>query len=147
MARDADSSTIVALCILLGMLLTGCGTDVMGLLNEESRTYWRAERMIAAAEELDPSLLDSLLEAENEKYRACESISTSARERILEGEFSFSEQFWSNLTQLFVRIFPVTVVESCAEAHERYDKELVALRQHLEKMGVHAENRRAIVPH
>ncbi len=43
--------------------------------------------------------------------------------------------------------FPVTVVESCAKAHERYDKELVALRQHLEKMGVHAENGRAIVPH
>lgn len=132
MPTDAYRLMILALCLLLA----SCGTNVKELLNEESRTYWRAERIVAAAEDRDPDLAAPLFAAEAEKDMACESLNAAANERILKGEFTFAQQFLSNFILFLVRIFPVTKVEGCAEAYESYNKELVALRRQLEEMGV-----------
>ena len=131
-AIDAFRLTIVALCVLLA----GCGTDVRSLLSEESRTYWQDQETVAAAEELDLGLENPVFDAESAKYQNCESVYNATKDRIYAGELSSWEQFWSKFTEILVRIIPIESVERCAAAHERYDKEVVALRERLGKMGI-----------
>lgn len=128
-----QGSIVACICLLL----VGCGTNVKALLDEESRLYWRADRIVAAADDLDLGLENAVLDAESAKHEACEPVNSATKERIYEGPISLAQRFLSGLTRFLVRIVPVGVVERCAEAHKRYNKELVVLYQHLEEMGIH----------
>jgi hypothetical protein len=125
----------IVACIFL--LLVGCGTNVKALLDDESRLYWRADQIVRSAEDLDLGIENAVLDAESTKYEACESVNSATKERIYEGPMSLAQRVLSGLTRFLVRIVPVGMVERCAEAHVSYKRELVALRQRLEQMGVY----------
>ena len=131
--------SIVALALCL--LLTGCGTDVMALLDEDGRVFWQADPIIAAAEDLDRGLEAPIIDAESAKQVACEPVYAKTKQQIYEGDWSYWEKFWSNLALLVVEVFPVQLVERCAQAHEDYNRELGALRQRLEAEGVYPRSR------
>ncbi len=125
-----------SIVVALSLLLADCGTDVKRLLDDESRSFWRAERIVTTAEELGLGLENPVFAAESEKLKACGPINDATRERLYEGGWSLVEHFWSDLTQLIVRIVPVESVEECAEAHERYNREVENLREGLEDIGI-----------
>ena len=117
-------------------LLVGCGTNVKGLLEEESRLWWRADQVIEAAEDIDPSLVDPIYEAETAKNEACEPIIKAAKERASLQESSFGEEIISDFTQVFVLIVPVGSVERCAESQNLFAGLLGGLCRQLERLGV-----------
>ena len=118
------------------MLLTGCGSSVTGLLEEDSQLMWQSGPITVAAENLDQGLVDSIYEAEAVKDEACKPIIGVARQQIYEGQGSLGERFWSDLTQLVALIVPISSVNECAEAQERYSQELASLCQRLNRRGV-----------
>ena len=130
--------TIMRRCVVLifCLLLTGCGSSVTRLLEEDSQLWWQSDPIIAAAENLDQGLVDSVYEAEAAKHEACEPIIGAARQQIYEGQGSLGERFWSDLTQLVALIVPISSVNECAEAQERYSQELASLCQRLNRRDV-----------
>ncbi len=118
------------------MLLTGCGSSVTGLLEEDSQLMWQSGSITVAAENLDQGLVDSIYEAEAVKDEACKPIIGAARQQIYEGQDSLGERFWSDLTQLVALIVPISSVNECAEAQERYSQELASLCQRLNRRDV-----------
>lgn len=124
--------TVLVLCLLQ----SGCGTLVKGLLEGESRLWGDTDRVLAAAEDLDQGLENPVYDAESAKNEACEPITNAAKERIYGGEPSFVERLWSDLTQVFVLIVPITSVERCAEAQKLYNEELARLCRRLKEQGV-----------
>ncbi len=131
------TDTYRSLAVALFLLLAGCGTNVKTLLEEDGRLFWQADPIVMAAEDLDRDLVEPFNAAETAKIEACDALYSAAEESIDENERSRVEEFWSDITMLFVRVFPVESVERCARIHERYSHELDALRQRLEEEGVY----------
>ncbi len=117
-------------------LLVGCGTNVKGLLEEESRLWWHADQVIEAAEDIDPRLVDPIYEAESAKNEACEPIIKATKERASLQESSFGEEMMSDFTQVFVFIVPVGSVERCADAQNLFSGLLGGLCRRLERLGI-----------
>ena len=131
------TDTYRSLVVALFLLLAGCGTNVKTLLEEDARLFWQADSIVMAAEDLDRNLVERAVAAELAKIEACDALYAAAEESLDENILSRVEKFWSDVTMLIVRVFPVESVERCARAHERYSQELDALRQRLEEEGVY----------
>ena len=131
------TDTYRSLAVALFLLLAGCGTNVKTLLEEDGRLFWQADPIVMAAEDLDRDLVEPFNAAETAKIEACDALHSAAEESIEENERSRVAEFWSDVTMLFVRVFPVESVERCARAHERYSQELDVLRKLLEEEGVY----------
>ena len=132
MSRLTRTWIVAAFC----SLLVGCETNVKGLLEEESQIWWHADQVIEAAEDIDPSLVDPIYEAETAKNEACEPIIEATKDRVSLRESSFAEEVWSELTQAFILIVPVESVESCAEAQNIFAGLLLGLCRRLEGLGI-----------
>ncbi len=132
MPTDTYRSFVAALFLLLA----GCGTNVKTLLENDSRLFWQADSIVTAAEDLDHDFVEPVIEAELAKFEACDALYSAAEENFDENEWSHLKKFWSDVTMLFVRVFPVESVERCTRAYERHRQELDALRQRLKEEGV-----------
>ncbi len=131
LSAAARASIIIASCAAL----IGCGTNVRKLLEDDSRASWQAYSVVEQAEALDVGLEKPIYDAEAVKDEACEPIYAAAAEKISSGTLSFWDQLWSDLVQFVVLVVPIGTVETCAEAHERYEDEIVTLRYRLERFG------------
>ncbi len=123
--------------------LVACGTNVRDLLSEEAELTWQANSAIAAAEQQDPTLVAPVLVAEVEaaeaaKVEACAPVNDALQERMrgAEEEPDFTEEIYSDIEDLMVRMFPIGEIEDCADAHEDYRESVNALQGRLEELGV-----------
>ena len=132
-----DFSTVASALIVITWcaILVGCGTDVKNLLADDSRASWQAYSAVEQAEALDLGLEKSVYDAEAVKDEACGPIYAAAADKFGSGILSFWDQLWSDLVQFVVLVVPIGTVETCAEAHERYEDEIVTLRHRLERVG------------
>ncbi len=121
-----------------GLVLAGCGTDLHGMLAEESRLTWQAQAVVAEAALVEPGSERLVFDAETAKQQACAEINHAVMEewRGAGQQPSAGEGLVSDLTQFAVRLFPVESVERCAEAHQHYRAAVVALRQRVVAHGV-----------
>ncbi len=124
--RDA----VLALCCLV---LAGCGTSIKGLLEEESRLLWQSEPVIAAAEAEGEGREERIYDAEAARHRACEKIIEAVRKQRDEGPGSFAQRFKSDFGQFASALVPIPSVERCAEAQDRYARELADLCRDLKE--------------
>ena len=108
------SDTYRSLVVALFLLLAGCGTNVKTLLEEDARLFWQADSIVMAAEDLDRNLVERVVAAELAKIEACDALYSAAEENFDESEWSHAKKFWSDVTMLFVRVFPVESVERCS---------------------------------
>ena len=123
--------------------LAACGTNVRDLLSEEAELTWQATSAIAAAEQHDSALVAPTLVAEVEaaeaaKVEACAPVNSALQERMRGGEEDqdFTEELYSDLEDLMVRMFPIGEIEDCADAHEHYRESVLALQDRLEELRV-----------
>ena len=121
--------------LIVCLSLTGCGTDVRGLLRDDNQLAWEVEEAVASAEDAGSGLDRDMQRAEVAKMDACKEIyeATDARmEREMGGDgLSFTEQFWADLRLLVIRLVPVPSVERCAEAQDDYVAAYENLRERL----------------
>jgi hypothetical protein len=116
-------------CLAAALLfvLTGCGTSIKGLLEEESALVWQSEPVVAAAEAEGRGREEALYDTETARHQACEKITEAVRQKRDEGGGSFGQRFWSDFRQLSALLVPIPSVERCAEAQDLYKDELAAL--------------------
>jgi len=105
--------------LALTFFLTGCGTNVMWLLSEESRIMAEADPLVVSAEQAGSGLERPVYEAEDSKNAACEFLHSAVFERFSRDP-GFFEQFVSDLSSAVVLMVPVGQVEDCAEAFAAY---------------------------
>lgn len=118
--RTGPLTMLRALPLLaLTFLLTGCGTNVMYLLSEESRIMAEADPLVVSAEQAGNGLEMPVYEAEDAKNRACDFLHSAVFDR-LQRDPGFFEQFVSDLSSAVVLIVPIAQVEDCAAAFEAY---------------------------
>jgi len=105
--------------MVLTLLLSGCGTNVMYLLKEESRVMAEADPLVTSAEAAGNGLEQPVYEAESAKDTACEFLHAATLDRF-HRDPGFFEQFVSDLSSAIVLMIPVAMVEDCADAFEVY---------------------------
>ncbi len=105
--------------LALAFLLTGCGTNVMWLLSEESRIMAEADPMVVSAEQAGNGLERPVYEAEDAKNAACGFLHHAVFDRFARDP-NFFEQFASDLSSAIVLIVPIAQVEDCAAAFAAY---------------------------
>jgi hypothetical protein len=105
--------------IALTFLLSGCGTNVMYLLKEESRIVAEADPLLVSAEEAGNGMERQVYEAEAAKDEACDFLHSAVFDRF-NRDPGFFEQFVSDFSSAVVLFFPVGQVEDCAEAFATY---------------------------
>ena len=105
--------------LALTFFLTGCGTNVMWLLSEESRIMAEADPLVFSAEQAGNGLEMPVYQAEDAKNSACEFLHHAVFDR-LQRDPSFFEQFASDLSSAIVLLLPIGQVEDCAEAFTAY---------------------------
>ena len=105
--------------IALALLLSGCGTNVMYLLKEESRVMAEADPLLVSAEEAGNGMERQVYEAEAAKDEACGFLHSAVFDRF-NRDPSFFEQFVSDLSAAVVLMVPVGEVEDCADAFDTY---------------------------
>jgi len=119
------------------MLLPGCGTNVLYILSEESRVLMEADPMVRSSEELANGLEVPVYAAEEFKDQACEFLHAAVRDR-LQRDAGFGEQFISDLSSALALIFPIPLVERCAEALETYSGAVAALSRKIDNSAANA---------
>lgn len=106
------------------LALPGCGTNVPALLEADSELAWEAEDLMAEAEQRRLLELGSYQEAHATKEDLCEPLYNRAQTRIDDGmsgqDLTVTERFWSDLMIVGALIIPVSSVEQCAAAFDRY---------------------------
>ena len=122
----------IVILFLFGLLLSGCGTSVRSLLEEDSRLWWDAEPVIASAEALEPGLEDGVYAAEAAKHEACQSVTDAVQRRLSDGDRSFATRLRSDLSELAALLVPFPSLKRCAEAQARYRREVASLCRRLE---------------
>ena len=119
------------LAVLLVLGLTGCGTNIPKLLQDDSKLAWEGEEAILLAEDQNLSVTNAYYDAETEKYHSCRPIYRAADERIEResggNQTSLLDQFLGDLMLLGALLVPVPEIEDCAQAVERYQRAYVAL--------------------
>jgi hypothetical protein len=105
--------------LALTFFLTGCGTNVMWLLSEESRIMAEADALVVSAEQAGSGLEVPVYEAEDAKNIACDFLHAAVFDR-LQRDPGFFEQFVSDLSSAIVLMLPVSRVEECADAFAAY---------------------------
>ena len=130
-------STIARLLALLPAcaLLAACGTNVQYLLTEESRLTPEADRATSAAEALNTGIEKPVYDAEDAKLEACRFLH-EATVQGMEQTPTFTEQFTSDVSSVFVLLVPVGPVERCAESIRAYGDSITQLEQKLVELGV-----------
>ncbi len=117
-----------ALMSAVALGLTGCGTDVRGLLHEDGRLAMEAQMLTMEA----PSgLAAELQRIDAEKQEACRFLYQEVNDRIAAGEPDLGDAILTDFGELFVRVVPIGRIEACADAQRRYAEAVEALRQHL----------------
>ncbi|MFM9843889.1 MAG: hypothetical protein ACKVOI_13045 [Dongiaceae bacterium] len=119
------------------MLLSGCGTNVLYILSEESRILLEADPMVRSSEELANGLEEPVYAAEEFKDQACEFLHAAVRDR-LQKDAGFGEQFVSDLSSAVALIFPIPQVERCAEALVAYGGAVAALSRKIDNSADNA---------
>jgi hypothetical protein len=119
------------------MLLSGCGTNVLYILSEESRLLLEADPMVRSSEELANGLELPVYAAEESKDQACEFLHAAVRDRM-QRDPGFGEQFVSDLSSAVALIFPISQVERCAEALEAYSGAVAALSRNIDNSAANA---------
>ena len=105
--------------LALTFFLTGCGTNVMWLLSEESRIMAEADPLVVSAEQAGNGLEMPVYEAEDVKNAACDFRHRAVFDRFARDP-NFFEQFASDLSSAVVLMLPIAQVEDCAEAFAAY---------------------------
>jgi hypothetical protein len=113
------------------ILLSGCGTNVLYILSEESRVLAKADPLVQSAEELANGLENPVYAAEEFKDRACDFLHEAVLDRLQRNP-GFGEQFVSDLTSAVVLLVPIPQVERCAEALEAYSGTVDALSREID---------------
>ena len=121
--------------LLLGVPLSGCGTNVPQLLAQDSALYWEADEFLASVEDMNLGLEDAVNRAEQEKIQACKKLYKAVKIRIVrelhEGPLPFGEKFLYDAKLLLALLMPLGSVERCRAAVELYEQEYVRLRDAL----------------
>ena len=105
--------------LALTLFLTGCGTNVMWLLSEESRIMAEADPLVVSAEQAGNGLEAPVYAAEDAKNAACDFLHHAVFDRFARDP-NFFEQFTSDLSSAIVLMLPIGQVEDCAEAFAAY---------------------------
>lgn len=105
--------------MVLTLLLSGCGTNVMWVLKEESRVMAEADALVTSAEEAGNGLEQPVYEAEAAKDEACQFLHSAVFDRF-NRDPGFFEQFVSDLSAAVALMVPVAQVEDCADAFDSY---------------------------
>jgi len=124
---------ISIVCLLL--VLPGCGTNVVALLEADSELAWQVEDAVRTAEDRNITAMYSYYDAETEKLDVCQTLYRKAEAQIefglLGNVVPVFEQFWGDLVLLGALLFPVPQVENCARAIKRFELEYSALNDRL----------------
>jgi hypothetical protein len=94
--RSRPSPFLAPLVAALCVALSGCGTDILGLLKRDSALVAKADEIAAAADAIDPELATEMYDAEDAKRRACETIYQSISEQMTRRP-SFSDDLESDV--------------------------------------------------
>jgi len=114
------------------ILLSGCGTNVLYILSEESRVLTEADPLVRSAEELGNGLERPVYAAEEFKDRACDFLHAAVLDRFQRNP-GLGEQFVSDLSSAVVLLFPIPRVERCAEALAAYGGTVDALSREIDR--------------
>jgi hypothetical protein len=112
--------------LALMVVLSGCGTNVMYLLKEESRVMAEADPLLLSAEETGSGLEQQVYEAEAAKDEACEFLHAAVFDRF-NRDPTFFEQFLSDLSASIVLFIPIGQMEDCAAAFDTYSASVESL--------------------
>lgn len=105
--------------MVLTLLLSGCGTNVMYLLKEESRIMAEADALVTSAEDAGNGLERPVYEAEAAKDEACRFLHSAVFDRF-NRDPGFFEQLVSDFSAAVALMVPVGQVEDCADAFDSY---------------------------
>jgi hypothetical protein len=119
------------------ILLSGCGTNVLYILSEESRVLTEADPLVRSAEELGNGLERPVYAAEESKDRACDFLHAAVLDRF-QRDAGFGEQFVSDLSSAVALLFPIPQVERCAEALQAYSGTVNALSHEIDNSAANA---------
>jgi hypothetical protein len=118
---------LAPLVAALGVALSGCGTDIQGLLKRDSALVAKADEIAAAADAIDPELATEMYDAEDAKRRACETIYQSISEQMTRRP-SFSDDLESDVGLFVAYMVPIGEIERCARAQADYGRAVERLQ-------------------
>ncbi len=122
---------VQTLIVLFALSLTGCGTNIVALLEDDSQLAWEAEEAIQMAEDRNIASTNGYYDAETEKLQFCRPLYRKAEAQIdlglRGGGASIFDRFWGDLMLLGALLLPVPEIEECARAIKRYEAEYSAL--------------------
>jgi len=130
--RARNALSVILVC--LG--LSGCGTDIRHLLEQDAEVTWRAHRMQLLIGNGEPEITRALDQAEDGKLAACRDINKRAWEATEDPRQSFFEQLLTDLSLLFAFLVPVGSVERCADAQRDYRQAFEESLESLHERGV-----------
>ena len=118
---------VQTLIVLFALSLTGCGTNIVALLEDDSQLAWRVEEVVRTAEDRNMTAMTDYYDAESEKFLICRPLYRTAAAQIYLGlrgsGASNFQQFWGDLMLLGALLIPVSQVEECARAIKHYESE------------------------
>ena len=135
--RGPVRRTVGAVCLslLVAGLVSGCGTDLPRLLEEDSGLHWEVDEILSSDEGGDLAGMSAFDRAEIEKSKACGEVYRAANQRMelemREGPPPLHDAFFYDLGLLVVFLVPIDVVERCREAIHLYRTEIAKLRDEL----------------
>ncbi len=122
---------VQTLIVLFALSLTGCGTNIVALLEDDSQLAWEAEEAIRTAEDRNITSTNGYYDAETEKLQFCQPLYRKAEAQIdlgLRGSgASIFDRFWGDLMLLGALLIPVPEIEECARTFKRYEAEYFSL--------------------
>ena len=126
---------VQTLIVLFALSLTGCGTNIVALLEDDSQLAWQVEEVVRTAEDRNMTPMNGYYDAESQKLQFCHPLYRKAEAQIdlgLRGSgASILDRFWGDLMLLGALLIPVPEIEECARAIKRYESEYSALSDRL----------------
>jgi hypothetical protein len=123
---------LIGLGLVLGVSLSGCGTNIPRLLAEDSALVWEADEFLASVEDMNLGLERSFYRVELERTRACKALYKAVEIRVVrelhEGPLPFGDKFVYDAKLLIALLMPMGSVERCRAAIQRYRLEYAKLR-------------------
>ena len=129
--RSRPSPFLAPLVAALCVALSGCGTDIQGLLKRDSALVAKADEIAAAADAIDPELATEMYDAEDAKRRACETIYQSISEQMTRRP-SFSDDLESDVGLFVAYMVPIGEIERCARAQAEYGRAVERLQNRVQ---------------
>ncbi len=122
---------VQTLIVLFALSLTGCGTNIVALLEDDSQLAWQAEEAVQMAEDRSITSTNGYYDAEAEKLQFCQPLYRKAEAQIdlglRGGGASHLDRFWQDLMLVGALLIPVPEIEECSRAIKRYEAEYSAL--------------------